>query len=153
MLEREYSETIDHGDEFIADVGLEPAFSVTIEHDEAEEIAGPSGTRLFRKINGGQVSGRINGSLYANGAGEFSLLRPDGVAEVNSHMLLRAEDGQWLYLYHMGYARPDGYFRVTSWVDSDVRGEYNWTTGLFFIGTGQMAADGKSTTIHYYEVT
>ncbi len=154
MLERQYSESVDHGDEFIADVGFEPAFTVTILHDRAEAIAGPGGTRLFRKINGGSVSGRIEGSLYPDGAGEYSLLRPDGVTEVDAHVLLRAAaDGQWLYLRHVGYARPDGYFRVTAWVDADVRGEMDWVAGLFFIGTGRIAADGLSTQIDYYEVT
>ena len=153
MLERAFSESVDRGDEFIADVGFEPAFTVTIEHDRAEPIAGPSGTRLYRKITGGTLSGRIEGTLYPDGGGDYSLLRPDGVSEISAHVLLRAKDGQWLYLYNMGYARPDGYYRTTSWVDADVRGAHDWTSGLFFIGTGQIAADGRSTTIRYYEVT
>ena len=153
MLERQYAVAADHGSEFIADVGFDPAFSLAIEHDPAEAIAGPSGTRQFRKITGGRLTGRLAGSIYPNGGGEYSLLRPDGVSEINSHVILRADDGQWLYLYHMGYARPDGYYRVTSWVDADVRGELDWVAGLFFIGTGTMAADGRSTTINYFEVT
>lgn len=153
MLEREFSESIDHGDEFIADVGFAPAFTVTIEHDLAEPIAAPGGTRLFRKITGGRISGRIEGTLYPDGAGEYSVLRPDGVTEISTHVMLRAQDGQWLYLYNMGYARPDGYYRVTSWVDADVRGTHDWVAGLFFIGTGKMAADGRSTAIDYFEVT
>lgn len=153
MLEREFSEAVDHDDKFIADVGFAPAFSVTIEHDLAEPIAAPGGTRLFRKITGGKISGRIDGTLYPKGAGEYSVLRPDGVIEVDAHLLVRDEKGEWLYLRHVGYARPDGYYRVTSWVDADVRGTHDWVAGLFFIGTGKMAADGRSTTIDYFEVT
>ena len=37
------------------------------------------------------------------------------------------------YLYNMGFARPDGYHRITAWVDTDVRGNLEWTAGLFFI--------------------
>ncbi len=153
MLERRYSVPADHGAEFIAEVGFDPAFTVTIEHERAEAIAGPSGTRLFRKISGGTISGRIEGTLYPDGAGEYSLLRPDGVAEIRTHVILNSSDGEWLYLYNMGYVRPDGYYRVTSWVDADVRGRHTWTAGLFFIGTGRLAADGKSTTLTYFEVT
>lgn len=153
MVERNLTEAIDHEDRFIADVGFEPAFTVTIQHDVAERIAGPSGTRLFRKINGGTISGRIEGTLYGNGAGEYSLLRPDGVTEISTHALAQTGSGEWFYLYNMGYARPDGYHRITAWVDTDVRGNLEWTAGLFFIGTGEMAADGRSTTIRYYEVT
>jgi hypothetical protein len=152
MVERNLTEAIDHGDEFIADIGFEPAFTLTIEHDVAERIAGPGGTRLFRKINGGTITGRITGTIYGNGGGEYSLLRPDGVTEISEHVLLRTQTGEWLYLFNMGYARPDGYHRTTSWVDTDVRGQLEWTAGLFFIGMGHMAADGRSTTIHYFEV-
>lgn len=153
MVDRNLTEAIDHEDRFIADVGFAPAFTLTLQHDVAERIAGPSGTRLFRKINGGTIAGRIEGTVYGNGGGEYSLLRPDGVTEISTHVLMQAASGEFFYLYNMGYARPDGYHRITSWVDTDVRGQLEWTAGLFFIGTGQMAADGRSTTIRYYEVT
>lgn len=153
MLERQFSVAADHDAKFIADVGFDPAFKVTIEHDRVVSIAGPGGTRLYRKITGGTIAGRLEGTLYPHGAGEYSLLRADGVTDVRTHVMLRTADGEWLYLYNMGYARSDGYYRVTSWVDADVRGQHSWVAGLFFIGTGKLAADGRSTTLQYFEVT
>jgi hypothetical protein len=153
MEPRTHAVAADHGADFIAPVGFEPAFSVTIEHDPPDEIAGPHGTRLFRKVTGGEVRGKIAGSIYPNGAGEYSLARDDRTIDVSAHLLLRDAAGEWVYLYNQGYLRPDGYYRVTSWVDADVRGDYGWTSGLFFIGSGRLAADGRSTTIDYYEVT
>jgi hypothetical protein len=153
MLPREHAVAADHGSEFVAAIGFEPAFTVSIEHAPAERIAGPHGTRLFRKVTGGTVSGRIAGTLYANGAGEYSLVRHDGTTDVSAHLLLRDTAGEWIYLHNQGFARRDGYYRVTSWVDADVRGHHAWVAGLFFIGSGRVAADGRSTTIDYYEVT
>ncbi len=153
MEPREHTVAADHGAEYIAAVGFEPAFSVSLEHDAPESIAGPHGTRLFRKVTGGSVRGRIAGTVYPNGAGEYSLGRADGTIDVSAHLLLRDAGGEWLYLHNQGFARTDGYYRVTSWVDADVRGEHAWVTGLFFIGSGRLAADGRSTTIDYYEVT
>ena len=152
-MEENFAVPADHAPELIAEVGFEPAFSVTIEHDPAEEIAGPHGTRLFGKVTGGTVKGRIGGTLYPDGGGEYSLLRPDGTTDVSAHLLLRDERGEWLYLRNQGFARDDGYYRVTSWVDADVRGKHAWVLGLFFIGSGRRADDGRSTTIDYYEVS
>ncbi len=142
----------DHDPSLIAGIGFEPAFSVTIEHDPVLEIDGPHGTRQFGKVTGGVVKGRIAGTLYPDGGGEYSLLRADGTTDISAHLLLRDEGGEWLYLRNQGFARPDGYYRVTSWVDADVRGKHGWVLGLFFIGSGRRAADGRSTTIDYYEV-
>ena len=153
MEPRELSVAADHGAEFIAPIGFEPAFTVRVQHLAAERIAGPHGTRLFRKVTGGTVNGRIAGTLYANGGGEYSLARRDGTTDVNAHVLLRDAAGEWIYLHNQGFLRRDGYYRVTSWVDADVRGKYAWVSGLFFIGSGRLAADGRSTTIDYFEVT
>lgn len=145
----------DRGEEFIADLGFEPAFTVTLEYAPAERFHSPRGDRIFKRIDGGSISGRINGTVYPDGAGEYSLGREDGVIDVDGHVLLRddSEQGEWLYLRNIGYRRPDGYYRVTSWVDADVRGQHDWVQGLFFIGVGRPAADGRSITITYYEVT
>lgn len=145
----------DRGAEYVADIGFEPAFTVTIEYAPTEMFHSPHGDRIFRRIDGGTISGRISGTVYPDGAGEYSLRREDGVVDIDGHVLLRddGEQGEWLYLRNIGYRRPDGYYRVTSWVDADVRGRHDWVLGLFFIGVGRPAADGRSLTITYYEVT
>ena len=153
MEPREYSVAADHNPEFIGEIGFDPAFSVRIEHEPAVVIDGPQGERIFRKVTGGTVKGKINGTFYPHGTGEYSLERSDGVIDVNAHLLMRDENGEWIYLHNTGYERPDGYYRVTSWVDADVRGKHAWVLGVFFIGSGMLAADGRSTTIDYYEVT
>lgn len=144
----------DHGAEYVADLDFEPAFSVTLQLAPAETFHSPRGDRIFRRIEGGTISGRITGTVYPNGAGEYSQRREDAVIDVDAHVLLRDDSaqGEWLYLRNLGYSRPDGYYRVTSWVDADVRGRHDWVLGLFFIGVGRPAADGRSVTIDYFEV-
>ena len=144
----------DHGEEFIADLDFLPAFTVTLEYAPTETFHSPRGDRVFRRITGGTVSGRIAGTVYPNGNGEYSQRREDAVIDVDAHVLLRddSQQAEWIYLRNIGYQRPDGYYRVTSWVDADVRGQHGWVLGLFFIGVGQPSADGTSMTIRYYEV-
>lgn len=145
----------DRDPQYVAAIGFEPAFSVTLEYAPAEIFATPRGERIFRKIDGGMVSGRIAGSVYPNGGGEYSLRRDDGVVDLDAHILLRDDSAQaeWLYLRNIGYRRPDDYYRVTAWVDADVRGTHDWVLGLFFIGIGKPTEDGRSIIIDYFEVT
>lgn len=141
----------DRGPEFIGKIGFEPAFTVTLEHGPRRLEQTPHGGRIFRKVTGGTISGKIEGTVYPQGAAEFSLLRDDGVADVGEHLLVRDGKGEWLYIRDIGYARPDGYHRVTSWVDADVRGEHTWVLGLLFLGIAEPTTGG-ATTIRYYEV-
>lgn len=145
----------DRDPELVAEIGFEPAFTVVLELAPAETFHTPRGDRIFRRIDGGTVEGRISGNVYPDGAGEYSLRREDGVIDVDAHILLRDDSVQqeWLYLRNIGYRRPDGYYRVTSWVDADVRGANDWVLGLFFIGVGRPSDDGRSLTIDYFEVT
>ncbi len=144
----------DHGAEYIADLEFEPAFTVRLDYAPTQVFHSPRGDRVFRRITGGTVSGRINGTVYPNGNGEYSQRREDAVIDVDAHVLLRDDSPQaeWIYLRNIGYQRPDGYYRVTSWVDADVRGRHGWVLGLFFIGVGTLSEDGHSMTITYYEV-
>ena len=133
-------------------VGFEHAFDLTLEYDGPYETATPRGGRVYKGIIGGSLSGRINGTVYPQGGSEFPLRREDGVEDLNSHVLLRADNGEWLYLRALGYDRPDGYYRCVAWIDADVRGKHTWTQGVLFIGTGDESDDGKHITIHYYEL-
>lgn len=135
----------------IAPIGFAPAFTLTLRFETMPEERTPHGGRIMRKIIGGEIAGRITGSVYPSGGGEYSLRRDDGVIDHHSHVMLRTEEGEWFYIRNMGYVRPDGYERVTSWVDVDVRSAHNWTLGLFFIGFVTNAEYDVSRTA-YFEV-
>ena len=141
----------DRSPDLVAPIGFEPAFTLTLEYGPRHLEQTPHGGRLFRKITGGSISGKIEGTVYPQGAGEYSLVRGDGVTDVNEHALVRDAGGEWIYIRNIGYARHDGYYRVTSWVDADVRGEHDWVLGLLFLGIAEP--DGQDRlTIRYYEV-
>ena len=141
----------DRGPEFVAAIGFAPAFEIVLEYGEVHSEITPRGTRIFRKITGGSVSGRIEGSVYPQGAGQYSQLRGDGVIDIGEHILVRDTKGEWLYVRNMGFKRSDGYNRVTTWVDADARSEHNWVLGLFFVGKVEPL-DGNSVRITYFEV-
>jgi len=142
----------DREPQFIGEIGFAPAFTVELEYAERRVETTPHGKRILKPITGGTVSGRIEGTVYPHGGGEFSLMRADGVTDISGHVLLRDGKGEWIYLHSVGYRRPDGYYRVTSWVDADVRGNHDWVLGLFFVGSGTERADGRGITIVYTEV-
>lgn len=147
----QFSIPADRSPDLVADIGFKPAFEVTLAYDPTHQEATPHGERIFKLITGGTVTGRIEGAVYPHGAGEYSLRREDGVTDVNAHILIQDQKGEWLYIRNMGFARADGYYRVTSWVDADVRSDHSWVLGLFFIGIAKPAANG-ALTISYYEV-
>lgn len=133
-------------------VGFESAFDLTLEYDGPYVTQTARGGRIYKGIIGGKITGRINGTVYPRGGSEFPLRRDDGVEDLNSHIMLRADNGEWLYLRALGYDRPDDYYRTVAWIDADVRGRHTWTQGVLFIGIGEESADGKGIIIHYYEL-
>jgi hypothetical protein len=141
----------DRGAEYVAEIGFEPAFELTLTFDSHVEQT-PHGERILRKITGGRVSGKIEGVVYPQGGGEYSLRRGDGVIDVHTHAMIRDAKGEWLYLRIIGYSRPDGYYRVTSWVDADVRGDHQWVLGLFFVGVADSVT-AKELKLRFAEVT
>jgi hypothetical protein len=141
----------DRSPEFVADIGFEPAFELTLKYGEQRIEDTPRGKRIFRPITGGTIGGRINGTVYPRGGGEYSIGRDDGVVDVGAHVLVRDQKGEWLYIRNIGYERPDGYHRLTTWIDADVRSEHNWVLGLFFLGTA-VRKSARSASIRYCEV-
>lgn len=141
----------DRSPDLVAPIGFAPAFTLLLEYGERHLEQTPHGGRLLRKITGGSISGKIAGTVYPQGAGEYSLVRDDGVTDVNEHVLVRDAGGEWIYIRNIGYARHDGYYRVTSWVDADVRGSHDWVLGLLFLGMAEPDGEDRLT-IRYYEV-
>ena len=141
----------DRSPSLVAPIGFEPAFILTLEYGPRHLERTPHGGRLFRKITGGTLTGKIDGTVYPQGAGAYSLIREDGVTDVSEHVLIRDAGGEWIYIRNAGYMRQDGYYRVTSWVDADVRGEQDWVLGLLFLGVAEPGGNDRLT-IRYYEV-
>lgn len=132
-------------------INLKYAFQITIEYSGKYETDTPRGGRVYQEIVGGTVEGRLNGRVYPKGGGGFPAVRPDGVQDLNAHILLRANNGEWLYVRHFGYRRPDGYYRIAAYMDADERGEHTWINETVFLATASESEDGLEATFTYYE--
>jgi hypothetical protein len=102
---------LDREPRFVAPIGFEPAFEVRLDFEPVRREQTPHGERRMRKIIGGSITGKIAGSVYPNGGGDYLLGRSDGVTDLHTHIVLRDDRGEWLYIRNIGYARTDGYQR------------------------------------------
>jgi hypothetical protein len=77
-------------------------------------------------------------------------LRPDRVRDVDSHFILKAENGEWIYVEHVGYRRQDGYYRAIAYIDADTKGAYDWLNNTTFVVTAKESADEREVVFYYY---
>jgi hypothetical protein len=133
-------------------VGLEYAFTIHARYDLSRIEQTPRGGRLFQFVSGGTVSGpKLTGTLFGSG-GDLGVIRADGVEDVNSRLMIRAEDGEWIFVQHTGYRRPDGYCRIAAYFDADRWGPYAWLSDNAVIATVEVAPDLSSAVFTYYQL-
>lgn len=143
---------------------LAPCFQLDLVFDRPLEIPSVSGERGFFRIVEGRAAGaRLNG-VVADDGGDWIVFRPDGVAEFETRMILRTDDGELVYLRSRGVLRATPqhfadfragkglsagafYYRTTPYFDTPV-GRYDWLTKSIFIGTGSFAGDRSTLSIH-----
>ena len=134
--------------------GLEYAFQIRAHLEPAHETRTTRGGRYFQSIAGGEVSGpRLNGTVYPHSGGAFSFVERDGVHELNSRFMIRAADsGEWIYVEHRGYRRPDGYHRIQAQFDADKQGKYTSLNGGLWVATAAEHANGREVLFTYFEL-
>jgi hypothetical protein len=137
----------------IGEVKLEYAFEIVLQVDKPTITRTPHGGRIYQAINGGTVNGpRLKGSVYADGGGEYGLLRSDNVEDLNTHFMIRDDVGEWIYITQSGYhRRADGYYRVMAYFDSEKTGKHAWLNDSVLIATGHLNPNQQEITFQYYE--
>lgn len=137
----------------VGKVSLAYAFQLTATYDPARVERTPRGERVFHHITGGTIAGPgLNGRVYPDSGGDFGLRRPDRVEDLNARFMVKAADtGEWIYFSHVGYRRPDGYFRIQAYFDADAGGRYAWLNDAVVIGTAAPSTDGRQVTFTYYQ--
>jgi hypothetical protein len=75
---------------------------------------------------------------------------------MDSHLMLQASDGTWIYMNLLGYEHEqteDGrpYFRVTPYFDTP-EGSWDWLSKTVFIGTAERLHNPAHTLIHFHEL-
>lgn len=135
----------------LGEVRLDYAFQIELELEERHKSRTARGARIYQGILGGRVRGpRLAGAVYTQGHGEYGLARADGVVDLHTQLVLNV-DGEWIFVRHHGYERPDGYIRVAAYIDADLRGKHAELNNSVFIATGELSIDGRRIVFTYSE--
>ena len=132
-------------------IELEYAFKLTAHYDPPQESHTPRGTFRYQDIVSGEVSGaRITATVYPDSGGQYDTVRSDRVRDVDAHFMVKADNGEWLYMEHVGYRRTDGYYRAIAYIETDLKGKYEWMNNTTFVVTAKESADQREVVFHYY---
>ncbi len=135
----------------VGKVELEYAFKLTAHYDLPQQSATPRGTFRYQDILSGEVSGaRITATVYPDSGGQYDAVRADHIRDVDAHFMLKADNGEWLYVEHVGYRRSDSYYRAIGYIETDLKGAYEWMNNTTFVVTAQESADQRDVVFYYY---
>jgi hypothetical protein len=135
----------------LGEVKLEYAFQLHAHYDPPHASNTPRGKFRYQDITSGEVKGeRLNATVYADSGGQYDTVRADRVRDVDAHFILKAENGEWIYVEHVGYRRPDGYYRAVAYIDADTKGGYDWLNNTTFVVTAKESADEREVVFYYY---
>ena len=137
----------------IGPVSLAYAFQLKAKLDPRKVEKTAHGGRVFEGFAGGTISGPgLTGEVYPDSGGNHGVVRAsDRVEDLYARFMVKAANGEWLYFSHVGYRRPDGYFRIQAYFDADSGGPYAWLNDAVMIGTAEASPDGRDVTITYYQ--
>jgi hypothetical protein len=132
-------------------IELEYAFRLTAHYDPPRESHTPRGTFRYQDILSGELSGaRVTATVYPDSGGQYDTVRADRVRDVDAHFMLKADNGEWIYMEHVGYRRTDGYYRAIAYVETDLKGAYEWMNNTTFVVIAKESADQREVVFHYY---
>jgi hypothetical protein len=141
------------------DPTLEFVFGLTVMIDRPQRIGETGrGNRQITPITGGAFTGpTLKGKVLPGGA-DWSVVRPDGTAELDVRITLETDDGALIYAHYPGYltnvpqimARwrsgddiplDEYYFAVTPTFDTSAE-PLAWLTSTVFVGIGRVISRG-----------
>jgi hypothetical protein len=132
-------------------IELEYAFKLTAHYDPPQESHTPRGTFRYQDIVSGEVSGaRITATVYPDSGGQYDTVRSDRVRDVDAHFMVKTDNGEWLYVEHVGYRRTDGYYRAIAYIETDLKGAYEWMNNTTFVVTAKESTDQREVVFYYY---
>jgi hypothetical protein len=132
-------------------VKLDYAFRLHARYDSPQTSHTPKGQFRYQDITSGDVQGEgLKAAVYADSGGQYDTVRPDRVRDVDAHFILKAENGEWIYVEHVGYRRPDGYYRAIAYIDADEKGAYDWLNNTTFVVTAKESPDEREVVFYYY---
>ncbi len=119
---------------------------------EAPQVVGatPRGTRQIIYVKRGLVKGpKISGHILPGG-GDWLLIRPDGIGEINVRATMQTDDGTLIYTHYPGVLNFEtGYFRTTPRFET-ASGDYAWLNNIVAVGVGESTETGVR--YHIYQI-
>lgn len=112
--------------------------------------AGPQGTRNIVYVKSGVVTGpKISGKILPGG-GDWLLVRPDGIGEVDVRATIQTDDGALIYTHYRGVLNfQTGYFRTTPRYETSSE-KYKWLNDIVAVAVGESISTGVR--YHIYHI-
>ncbi len=107
----------------------------------------PEGDRIIFYVKGGKFEGRrIKGEVLPGG-GDWFLNRSDGVGVLDVRLVLKSDDGEFIYMTYRGILRPpaglgSATIRTAPMFMVSKSGKYAWLNAVQAVGEGEAAANG-----------
>ena len=118
----------------------------------------PFGERRIAEVAGGTFEGpRMKGTVMPAG-GDWILLRPDGIMQLDVRVTLKTDDGHLIYMTYRGHRHgpadvmervgrgepvdPSSYYFRTAPFFETGEGPYSWLNGIVAIGIGSREPSG-----------
>ena len=140
-------------------------FTIRLEVAGQMQVLGrtPLGERRIAQVSGGSFEGpRIKG-IVLPGGGDWIVLRPDGVLQLDVRIVLQTHDGELIYMTYRGHrhgppevmdrlARGEAvdpssyYFRTAPFFETG-SATYSWLNGIVAVGTGTRVPQGPIYTV------
>ena len=140
----------------LSELKTEFLFEFSVDLEEAQPIGlTPHGNRQIVYVKGGTVEGPKIKGVVLPGGGDWVLVRPDGVGELDVRTTLRTDDGHLIYSHYHGIfdASPnvfqrlfageavdpsEYYFRTAPFYETGSE-KYAWLNRVVAVGVGRMA--------------
>ena len=118
-----------------------PLMTVNIAAAPAQKLGTvPHGIRSIVPVTGGDFAGpRLRGKVLPGG-GDWLLLRPDGVLELDLRITLETDDHALIYMTFQGLRHGD-YFRTLPRFETSTE-SYAFLNRIVSVGVGEARPDG-----------
>ncbi len=149
----------------MADLKSELLFEFSFDLAEALTIADtPHGTRRIVPITGGTFTGpKLKGTVLPGG-GDWLVIRPDGVREIDVRITLQTDDGHLIYMVYRGINTlsqkmlqrirqgetvdpSEYYFRTTPYFETGSE-KYDWLNRIVAMGIAELTQTGVACTVY-----
>jgi hypothetical protein len=147
----------------VPSIELEYAFSIRIENSGRIQFEGPMRSRVFEPATGGEIRGpKLQGRVVPYSGADFAIFKDlsQGI-KANTHDMLEADDGTWIYINNRGFLNrppdPDNpgqtklYFRMTPIFEAPF-GPHEWLARTMVLGTGERLSNPDRSQFTYYRV-